>query len=89
MYVIYWLEQRHTVLTKHEKFATGHTKTNENLKTINYGIRLYHTRIYDKDDDFNVLIVNFPFLSSYIPSAQSYGIYMSQSTQKRPVCLDL
>ena len=36
------------------------------------------TRIYDKRDDFNFPIVNFPFLSSNIPSAPAYGVYVSQ-----------
>ena len=36
------------------------------------------TRLYDKRDDFNFPIVNFPFLSSNIPSAPAYGIYVSQ-----------
>ena len=34
------------------------------------------TRLYDKRDDFD--IVNFPFLSSNIPSGPSYGVYISQ-----------
>ena len=33
---------------------------------------------YDKRDDFNFLIVNFPFLNSNIPSAPAYGVYVSQ-----------
>ena len=36
------------------------------------------TRLYDKRDDFNFPIVNFPFLSSNIPSASAYGVYVSQ-----------
>ena len=36
------------------------------------------TRLYDKRDDFNFHIVNFPFLSSNIPSSPSYGVYISQ-----------
>ena len=39
--------------------------------------RLY-TKLYDKRDDFDFHIVNFPFLSSNIPSSPSYGIYISQ-----------
>ena len=34
------------------------------------------TRLYDKRDDFNFPIVNFPFLSSNIPSAPAYGVYV-------------
>ena len=33
-----------------------------------------HTSIYDKRDDFNFLITNFPFLSSNIPSSPDYGV---------------
>ena len=36
------------------------------------------TRLYDKRDDFNFPIVNFPFLSCNIPSAPAYGVYVSQ-----------
>ena len=36
------------------------------------------TRLYDKLDDFNFPIVNFPFLSSNIPSAPAYNVYISQ-----------
>ena len=36
------------------------------------------TKLYDKRDDFDFHIVNFPFLSSSIPSGPSYGVYISQ-----------
>ena len=36
------------------------------------------TRLYDKRDDFDCHIVNFPFLSRNIPSSPSYGVYISQ-----------
>ena len=32
------------------------------------------TRLYDKRDDFDFHIVNFPYLSSNIPSGPSYGV---------------
>ena len=35
-------------------------------------------RLYDERDDFNFPIVNFQFLSSNIPSAPAYGVYVSQ-----------
>ena len=37
------------------------------------------TRLYDKRDDFDFHIVNFPFLSSNIPSGPSYGVYVHRS----------
>ena len=36
------------------------------------------TRLYHKRDDFDFHIVNFPFLSSDMPSGPSYGVYISQ-----------
>ena len=36
------------------------------------------TKIYDKRDDFDFDIVNFPFLDGDIPRRTSYGLYISQ-----------
>ena len=36
------------------------------------------SNIYDKQDDFNFEIVNFPFLDGDVPSSPSYGVYISQ-----------
>ena len=36
------------------------------------------TKIYDKRDDFDFEIVNFPFLDGYVPHSTSYGVYISQ-----------
>ena len=36
------------------------------------------TRLYDKHDDFDFPIVNFPYLFSNLPSGPSYGVYISQ-----------
>ena len=44
------------------------------------------TRLYDKQDDFNFPIVNFPFLSSHIPSAPAYGVYVSQLIRYARAC---
>ena len=35
-------------------------------------------KIYDKRDDFDFEIVNFPFLDGDFPRAASYGVYISQ-----------
>ena len=37
-----------------------------------------HTSIYDKRDYFNFHIINFPFLSSNIPTSPAYGVFISQ-----------
>ena len=36
------------------------------------------TKIFDKRDDFNFEIVNFPFLDGDVPRSSSYGVYISQ-----------
>ena len=36
------------------------------------------TKIYDKRDDFDFEIVNFPFLDGDVPRYTSYGVYISQ-----------
>ena len=43
-------------------------------------------RLYDKRDDFDFHIVNFPFLSSNIPSGPSYGVYISQLIRYARCC---
>jgi hypothetical protein len=35
------------------------------------------TKLYDKRDDINFPIVDFPFMSSTIPAAHAYGVYIS------------
>ena len=36
------------------------------------------SKIYDKRDDFDFYIVNFPFLDGDAPHTTSYGAYISQ-----------
>ena len=36
------------------------------------------TKLYDKRDDFDFEIVNFPFLDGDFPRSTSYGVYISQ-----------
>ena len=44
------------------------------------------TRLNDKRDDFDFHIVNFPYLSSNIPSGPSYGVYISQLIRYARCC---
>ena len=44
--------------------------------SISYNI--VSTKIYDKRDDLDFEIVNFPFFDGDVPSSISYGIYISQ-----------
>ena len=44
------------------------------------------TKLYDKRDAFGFHIVNFPFMSSNIPSAPAYGVYASQLIRYARCC---
>ena len=44
------------------------------------------SKIYDKRDNFNLEIVNFPFLDGDIPRSASYGVYISQPIHFERVC---
>ena len=46
----------------------------------------FYSKLYDKRDDFEFHIVNFPFLSSNIPSGPSYGVYISQLIRYARYC---
>ena len=39
---------------------------------------IVYTKIYDKRDDFDFEIVNFPFLDGDVPNSPSYGVFISQ-----------
>ena len=62
----------------------GTTESNTSASYLDY-LLLSITRngqlctcLYDKSDDFNFYITNFPFLRSNIPSLQAYGVFISQ-----------
>ena len=44
------------------------------------------TKLNDKHDAFGFHIVNFPFMSSNIPSAPAYGVYASQLIRHAHCC---
>ena len=52
------------------------------LKTSDLTISndIISTKIYDKRDDFDFEIVNFPFLDGDVPRSTSYGVYIYIST---------
>ena len=57
---------------------------------INISIKqnIFLTNVYDKRDNFNFKIVNFPFLNSNIPTRPAYGVYMSQLVRIGRICCD-
>ena len=54
--------------------------TEASIKDLHLSISdgFVNTNIYDKRDDFDFDIVNFPFLDGDIPRSTSYGVYISQ-----------
>ena len=47
---------------------------------------LISSKIYDKRDDFNFKIVNYPHLDGDVPRATSYGVYVSQLIRFARAC---
>ena len=62
-------------LNKANTVDTNSSFLDLNISIINGKVS---TSIYDKRDDFNFQIVNYPNLSGNIPSSPSYGVYISQ-----------
>ena len=55
---------------------------------LNFSITngIVSSKIYDKRDDLNFEIVNFPFLDGDVPRSPSYGVYISQLIRFARVC---
>ena len=51
---------------------------------INHGY--ITTKIYDKRDDFNFTITNYPYLDGDVPKSTSYGVYISQLIRFARAC---
>ena len=47
---------------------------------------IFSSKIYDKRNDLNFEIVNFPFLDGDAPRSPSYGVYISQLIRFARVC---
>jgi hypothetical protein len=48
-----------------------------------------YTKIYDKRDDFDFGIVNYPHLDGDVPHATSYGVYVSQLFKFARACSNI
>ena len=46
----------------------------------------WRTKLYDKRDNLNCLIVNFPFMCSNIPVASAHGVYICQLIRYSRAC---
>ena len=60
------------------KANTSHTKAAFLDLHLSISNDIVSTKIYDKRDDFDFDIVNFPFLDGDVPRYPSYGVYISQ-----------
>ena len=47
------------------------------------------SKVYDKRDDFNFEIINFPYLDGDVSHSPSYGVYISQLPRFARVCSDV
>ena len=52
--------------------------SNTEAAFLDLHLSISNTKIYDKRDDFDFEIVNFPFLDGDVPHSTSYGVYISQ-----------
>ena len=60
------------------KTNTSDTKAAFVDKHLSISYDIVPTTIYDKRDNFEFEIVNFPFLDGDVPRSSSYGVYISQ-----------
>ena len=70
-------------LNKANSSDTGAPFLDLNLSITN---GIVSSKIYDKRDDFDFEIVNFPFLDGDVPRSRIYGVYISQLIRFARVC---
>ena len=76
----------------HSQLSLEKTNQSDNLASyldLTFTVEKDGTRsikLYDKCNDFDFYIVNFPFLSSNIPSGPSYRVYMLQLIRYARCC---
>jgi hypothetical protein len=69
--------------TKHNKYVVNQKLEHVEASYIDLHLEIdsrgrLRRKLYDKRDDFNVPIVNFPFICSNFSAAPTYGVYISQ-----------
>ena len=66
------------------------TECTSRLSYLDISISIYSgryvTELYDKRDNFNFEIVNFPYMCSNIPVRPTYGVYVSQLIRICRIC---
>ena len=74
-----------------EPETKGTTDTDRSASCLDLCLKIdsegpLRTKLFDKRDDFNFPIVDFPFICSNIPSAPAYGVYISQFIRYSRAC---
>ena len=66
------------------------TESDTKLSYLDVSISICHgkfvTEVYDKKDNFNFNIVNYPFMCSNIPARPTYGVHISQLIRINRIC---
>ena len=73
--MVSWFHSTELQLNRANSFDTDALFLDLNLCISNGTVS---SKIYDKRDDFDFDIVNFPFLECDVPQRTSYGVYISQ-----------
>ena len=66
------------------------TELDTKLPYLDVSISVRHgkfvTEVYDKRDNFNFNVVNYPFMCSNIPARSTIGVYISQLIRINRIC---
>ena len=66
------------------------TESNSRISYLDISISIcnnkYVTEVYDKRENFNFKIVNYPYMCSNIPAKPTYGVYVSQLIRISRIC---
>ena len=66
------------------------TESNSRISYLDISISIcnnkYVTEVYDKRENLNFNIVNYPYMCSNIPAKPTYGVYVSQLIRISRIC---
>ena len=73
-----WRHNSYNVTSRHDNNLSKTPTATCIVAPLSISNDIVSTTIYDKRDDFDFEIVNFPFLDGDVPRSTSYGVYISQ-----------
>ena len=89
MYLYSYTELLHYIRV-HELTLKKTTESNSRISYLDISISIcnnkYVTEVYDKRENFNFNIVNYPYMCSNIPANPTYGVYVSQLVRISRIC---